>query len=182
MIPTPTLQAWKEAADKATRADADGQPLIAATGRMHMVGPPVEGANYDARCAQIRADAALWNLARTAVPECIAECERLRADAETAWANEAATSELLGEMTAERDDLRDKLRVTEGMVEALGDVNVAHVERDEARADRDRLRALLREACEIAQTFDDFRDEDTGAQFTNERERLAELRVLAGGG
>lgn len=43
--------------------------------------------------------------ARTAIPELLAEVDRLKRDAETAWANEAATSELLREAKADRDRL-----------------------------------------------------------------------------
>lgn len=57
-------------------------------------------------------NAAFIAAARSAVPRLLAEVERLKRDAETAWANEAATSELLRETKAERDALatrRDEL-------------------------------------------------------------------------
>ena len=62
-----------------TPGEADGTGLVAATGKMHMVGPPVDGDDYDARSAQIRADAALWNGIRAQLPELLDEVERLRA-------------------------------------------------------------------------------------------------------
>jgi hypothetical protein len=200
------IAALRALAEKATRGVADGQPLIAATGRMHMVGPAVDGADYDAKVAQAKADAALWNAARTALPEALDEIERLRrfiaASKECAKGNyiahvdnenrrlHATFRRVVAEATA-GGKLHFDMSICEWCHEKWPKVDDQTIEETKQkarvhaysctahpmRAEIAALRAALLEACDLAECALPAVPMD----MSDELARLSALRAVAGG-